>query len=197
MVDNPKKRLVFKDPFYFRVKDVDIYNLKALYTMIHEWFVEEEYCDDDGEFPEYYMRERITKRGKEILILWRFHKHPFGINFYNRTYDVLIKIVGVKDVEVMQEGKKFKLQKGSFEIKVWSQLEYDAEEKWRKHSILKNFLDIFVNRIYKKEMEMHREELKVEVESLQNSIKEFLNLIRYDTKSPNLKNVTGMRNPYM
>jgi hypothetical protein len=198
MVSDPAKRKVFKEPFYFRIKDVDIFNLKALYTMIHEWFVEEEYCEDEDKFPEIYMRERITpKRGKEVLIFWRFHKKPFGVEFYNRTHDVLIKLIGIKDVEVMQEGKKFKLQRGSFEVKVWSQLEYDAKNEWRSHSILKHFLEIFVNRIYKKEMEMHREELKVEVESLQNSIKEYLNLMRYDNKRPDIKNVSSFGNPYM
>jgi hypothetical protein len=197
MVSDPEGRKIFKDRFYFRIKDVDIFNLKAVYTMIHEWFVEEEYCDDEEKFPEVYMRERITPKGKEILVFWRIHKQPFGITFYNRTIDVLFKFVGIKDIEVMQEGKKFKLQKGTIELKVWAHLEYDAEKKWRDHPILKHFLEIFVNRIYKKEMEMHREELKVEMETLQNSIKEYLNLMRYDDKRPNIKNVNDILNPYM
>ena len=197
MVSDPDKRKVFNQPFFFRIKDVDIFNIKALYTMIHEWFVEEEFCKDEDKFPEIYLRERITpKRGKEILIFWRLHKQPFGISFYNRSYDVLIKCIGLKDVEVMQEGKKFKLQRGAFEIKVWAQLEYDAQSVWRKHPILKYFLEIFVHRLYKKEMEMHREELKQEVESLQNSIKDYLNLMRYDNRRPDIKNVNSMESPY-
>ena len=197
MVSNPDKRKVFKDKFHFRIKDVDIFNLKAIYTMIHEWFVENEFCKDEGGFPEIYMRERITaKNGKEILVFWRFHQHPFGSIFYNRTYDVMIKCVGIKNIEVMQEGKKFKLQKGTFEIKVWAELEYDAKGEWRKHPILKHLLEIFVNRIYKKEAEMHRQELKTETEDLQKAIKEYLNLLRFDSRRPDIKNVSSVMDTY-
>lgn len=197
MVSNPKERKVFKDKFYFRIKDVDIFNLKAIYTMIHEWFVEEEFCEDEDKFPEIYMRERINpKQGKEILVFWRFHKKPGGITFYIRTFDVMFKFVGIKNVEVMQDGKKFKLQKGTFEMKVWAELEYDAEEKWRKHPILKHFLEIYVNRINKKEMEMHREQLKHDVDMLKNVVKDYLNLMKYNSKEPNLKNVANVLDPY-
>jgi hypothetical protein len=197
MVDNPSERLIFKDNFYFRVKDVDVFNLKAIYTMMHEWFVEEEYAKDEDDFPEIYQRDRETqKRGREILIFWRLQKHPFGINFYQRVVDVLIKIIGVKDVEIMQGGKKFKVQKGVFEVKVWGFLEYDCEKKWRNHWLLSNFLDIYVNRITKKDMEVHRDELMKEMRAFQKAIKEYLNLIKYDDKRFNLKDVAKFENPY-
>ena len=197
MVSNPDERKYFKGEFHFRIKDVDIFNLKAIYTMIHEWFVEQEFCKDEADFPEIYMRERITaKKGKEILVFWRFHQQPYGSVFYNRTYDVMIKCVGIKDVEVMQEGKKFKLQKGTFEIKVWAYLEYDAKKTWRKHPILKHLLEIFVKRIYKKEVEMHRAELKREVEDLQKVIKEYLNLLRFDSRRPDIKNISDVNETY-
>lgn len=196
-MDDPKQRLFFKQRFYFRVKDVDVFNLKALYTMVHEWFVEEEYAQDEKGFPEVYMRDRYTqKRGREVLIFWRLHKHPFGINFYNRTVDVLIKIIGVKDIEVMQDGKKFKIQKGVWEIKVYGYLEYDVEHKWRDHWLLKHFLNFYVYRMTKKDMESHRNELMVEMQALQRAIKDYLSLIKYDDKQFNMKNVAGFESTY-
>jgi len=144
------------------------------------------------------MRDRNTqKRGREILVFWRFHKHPFGINFYNRTIDLLVKMVGLKEVEVVQEGKKFRFQAGTFEVKVWGYLEYDVEMKWRNHWLLKHFLDIYVNRVTNRDMESHREELLVEIESLQQAIKEYMNLMTHEHKHFNLKNVTMQENPYM
>lgn len=198
MVDDQRKRKVYKDNLYFRVKDVDVFNLKAIYTMMHEWFVEEEYCKDEKDFPEVYMRDRKTQKGgREILVFWRMHKQPFGVKFYNRTVDILIKMVGLKDIEVIQGGNKFNLQKGTFEVKVWGYLEYDAEAKWRNHWLLKNFLEIYVKRIYKSEMETNRDQLIIELRAFQRAIKDFLNLVKYDDKKFNLKNVTQFENPYM
>ncbi len=196
-MEDPSQRLYFKQHFYFRIKDVDVFNLKAIYTMMHEWFVEEEFTKDEKDFPEVYMRDKITqKNGREVLVFWRLHKHPAGVNFYNRTVDVIIKIIGVKDIEVMQGGKKFKIQKGIFEVKAYGYLEYDVEHKWRDHWLLKNFLDFYVNRMTKKDMESHRNELMVEMQSFQRAVKDFLNLIKYDDKQFNLKNVAGLESTY-
>lgn len=196
-MENPKDRLVYKENTHFRIKDVDVVNLKAFYTMFHEWFVEEEFCDDDADFPERYMRDRNhQKRGREMLIIWRFSKEPGGVKFYQRTYDVLIKIVGVKDIEVMQGGTKFKMQKGTIEIKVWGHLEYDAEGTWREHWLLKHVLPIYVYRLIKNEMEEQRNQLIEETQTIQNIIKDYLNFLKYDDKSPNAQQVAGVSGQY-
>lgn len=196
-IRDPKKRLYYKERVYFRIKDIDVFNLKALYTVLHEWFVEEEYCDDDEAFPEIYLRERTTqKRGREVLVYWRFQKEPFGVKFYNRTLDVMIKIVAVKNVEVLQEGKKFELQRGVFEIKVWGYMEYDARGQWREHWLLKHFLDIYVKRMIKDDMEVHRNEMLRDVELFQNTVKDYLNMLKWEEKEGSMSNVAGFENPY-
>jgi hypothetical protein len=166
--------------------------------MLHEWFVEEEFCDDDDEFPETFMREMVSQKGgKAILIFWRFNKQPFGISFYRRRFDVLIKLVGINDVDVMQEGKKYKFQKGMLEIKVWAHLEYDAEEKWRNNWFLKHLLDIYVKRLNAVEMDQHRQELLRDVESLQDVMKSYLNLLKHSDKRFDLKEVVTHKKDYV
>ena len=105
-------------------------------------------------------------------------------------------MVGIKDVEVMQEGKKFKIQKGLFEMKVWAYLEYDAEEKWRNHWFLKHFLDIYVYRLNGETFDIHRNELLEEVENYQAAVKEYLSLMHYTDKKYSLKDVAGYESPY-
>ena len=198
MVDDPKKRLEYKQPFYFRVKTVDVVNIKAVYTMMHEWFVEEEFCGDDDDFPEVYVRDRNSqKRGKEILVLWRLKKEPFGVTFYKRRFDVLIKMAGIKDMDIMQAGRKFRVQRGMLEIKVWSSLEYDSEMKWRNHWLLKYFLKIYVERLNTKEFDVHRWEVMRDSEAFQKAIKDYLNMVQHHDKQPDLKEVAGFENPYM
>ncbi|MGM5484560.1 MAG: hypothetical protein ACQEP1_01685 [Nanobdellota archaeon] len=197
MVEDPRKRLIYKSNVYFRVKDVNVFNLKAFYTMLHEWFVEEEFCGDEDKFPEVYQRDRNSqKRGRELIIHWRFSKEPGGVKFYQRRYDVLIKAVGIKDAEVAQEGKKFKVQKGTIEVKVWGYLEYDAEMKWRNNWLLKHFLDLYVKRINAKDMDANRNLLIEEAETLQGIIKDYLNLLKYDDKSPDINQVHGPSDHY-
>jgi hypothetical protein len=197
MVADPKKRLVYKTNAYFRIKDIDVFNLKALYTVLHEFFVEEEFCEDDQYFPELYLRERNgQKRGREVLVYWRFNKTPFGVTFYNRTIDVMIKVIAVKNVEVLQEGKKFELQKGVFEIKVWGYLEYDALGNWRNHWFLKHFLEIYVKRIAKDDMEVHRNEMLREVELFQRTVKDYLNMLKWDEKEGRAGVVAGVEKPW-
>jgi hypothetical protein len=197
MVDNPKERLVYKSNVYFRIKSIDVFNLKAIYTVLHEWFVEEEFCEDDQGFPEIYFRERNTqKRGKEIILYWRFSKTPFGIKFYRRTLDLMIKVIAVKNVEVLQEGKKFELQKGLFEIKMWGYLEYDAEKHWRDHWFLKHFLEMYVKRIAKDDMEVHRNEMLRDVELFQRTVKDYMNMLKWDEKEGRMGVVAGVDKPW-
>lgn len=191
-MENPDERLTYKDSFYFRIKDVDVINLKSLYTMLHEYFVEGEYCGDEEDFPETYLRERKNGKGeKDVLVVWHLHKQPGGISFYQWWVDILIKVVALKDAEVMQGGKKFKVQKGAVEIKVWSGLEYDAEKKWRENWFLKHILHQYVYRINKKVMEKERNDVMNATREIQSVMKEFLSLVKYSDKKPDMKSVGG------
>ena len=44
---------------------------------------------------------------------------------------------------------------------------------------------------------MHREELKAETEEFQKAVKDNLNLMRFDSKRYDVKNISNVNNPYM
>ena len=193
MVEDPRKRKTFQDEIYFRIKAGDIIDIKKLYTMLHEWFVENEYCGDDDDFPERYMWERRTTKDRDIYVFWRFHGSPNGDNFYSKAVDVDIKFTGIKDTELMHNGQKFKTQKGTVEIKAWWNIEYDVEMKWRNHWLLKHFLEIYVHRMFKLDFEKHRQELLREAEDLQASIKEYFRLFSFKTGKPSVERVMNLQ----
>ena len=65
-----------------------------------------------------------------IYILWRFHKTPSGEKWFNRTVDVDMKFMGIKSAEATHNGQKFKVEKGTVEIKTWWSLEYDVNQTY-------------------------------------------------------------------
>ena len=76
---------------YFRIKSKEVIHVNNLYKMMHEWFVEQEYCDDNEFFPETYYREKRGPNGRRMYVLWRLRKEPEYNPFYTRDMDVLIK----------------------------------------------------------------------------------------------------------
>jgi len=180
MSKDPRKR-VGLEATYFRVKSKEILHLQNLYKMMHEWLVEEEYCDDNEHFPETYYIEKRFGGKRRIYILWRAEKEPEYNPFYTRHMDVLFKCEHVQDIEVMQGGKKFATNKGEVEVKCWGFMEVDAKGEWRKNWFLKHFLDIYWQRIFYRDFEVHKQEVIRDVEGFRASINHFLNLLTYRT----------------
>ncbi|MEM4755754.1 MAG: hypothetical protein QW594_01335 [Candidatus Woesearchaeota archaeon] len=188
-VKDPLDRKVFMYPFYFRIKATDVVNIKHLYTVMHEWFVEEEYCGDEKEFPEDFYYERRGGGEQMYLILWNFSKEPFGGPFIRRQCVIEMRIVGIKNIEIQYQGAKIKTQKGTVEIKTWWYLVYDYNKEWRNHWLLKHFLEIYVNRMFRKDFDMRRQELLRDAQNLQAALKEYFDIFSFKTEKPDLKRI--------
>ncbi len=169
-----------------RVRYTKEVHLKNLYIMLHEVFVEEGWAPRKAdEWPEHYYLLRETNKGDETWIWWRFKKVPGdGENkYYRYILDLFWHIIGVEDIEVMHQGKKFKTNKANLEINITSKLEMDYMHEvgkgWRDNSLLKSFNDIFHKRIFKADLEKHKHDLYRETYKIQETIKTFLGLRTY------------------
>lgn len=140
----------------------DAYNLGYVYTMIHDWIVEEGWgragtdTRDDSWFPEtYYMQRESPSFGKEIWLRWRLTKTPgFGKSFFHYMMDVDWKILGLKDTEIAWKGQKVKADKGEFEVQVRSALLIDKENEWTGWAgNVKNF---YIRRQLRSKVGMHK-----------------------------------------
>ena len=158
------------------IKHKDYFNLKDLYYNLRMWLIENGYAvRTDLEFPETLMLERITQEyGKEIWVRWRNEK-PIN-NFYKYLLYTDWHIILLKSAEVMHEGVKFKTNWGEVEITILAKVIGDYNRSWQKSPIFSKILPLFWNRIFRKEILMHRKELYRDAYKLNNEIKEFLKL---------------------
>jgi len=166
---------------YFRVKYRDYFDMRQLYLTMHEWLVQEEYATrEDYTFPEtYYMHRETLQSGNEGWIWWRLRKVPNKNTYYRYTLDVDFHILMMRDAEIMHEGRKVKTNWGEVEVKIWAKLEGDYEKKWRKSPIMKHFEDLFRQRIFFKDFQMHKIEFYREAYRFQEFIKTYLKLRTY------------------
>lgn len=173
----------------FRVKFKDIFSMKLLYTDLRYWLKDNGWfsvdCDEKIESGKDHWETMYLERGLpdgavERWVFWRTQKMPVANSYYKWHLDIDFHNVKLTETEVMREGKKFKVNKGEVEVKVWAFLEFDYQGQWSNHPILKFFNKMFPNRIFKKEMyEDHKKELYREAYNLQNHLKRWMKIRRF------------------
>jgi len=150
---------------------------KQLYVMMHEWIIEEEYVPSpsDTDFPEIsYYESRSQQKGKEIWAKWRCFYVPQDNPFYRNLLNVDIHGLHLKPVDVVQDGKKFRLMTGEIYITCQAILELDWQGKWRKHWLLKHLLETFWKRVFWKDLEKHKQELYKLSEKFNSAVKDYM-----------------------
>lgn len=181
---------------YMRVKYKDIFDMKAFYEALYEWFKEYEWGDADdsldekgnrlnpnvapSEHWETYYGERVDAKGlREMWIQWRLFKDPKDAPFLRYYLDVDFHCLGLQfGVEVIKEGVKLSVNRGEVELTINSYIEKRYEAEFEK-SLLRHFTELFTKRIYRKELKAREKELYQETYALQNFIKQWFKMKRY------------------
>jgi hypothetical protein len=165
----------------FKMKHKDYFSWKYLYTLIHEWVVEEGYATrSDADFPEiFYMHRETPKAGNEIWVYWRLTKNPVKNPFWRYDLDIDVHLVGIRDTEIMYKGKKYKVNWGEPEVKVWAKCVADYQREWEKSPIMSRLKHLFFKRIIKNDFERHKKELYREAYRLQEAVKTYFKLSTY------------------
>lgn len=180
----------------FRVKYKDVFHLKNLYVMLHEYLYEEGWYgmpkavkgptqyvagahkNIEKLYLEKFCQKGLHSGGKEMWLWWRFQKRPdtkFSAYFRYRL-EMDFHMVYIQDREVMHQGKKMKVQWGEMEIFIRPWIEGDYNGDWEKHWFLKHFQEIYEKRILSQELEKREKELWRESYRLQGVIKRYLNM---------------------
>jgi hypothetical protein len=161
-----------------RVKHKDYFNVKYLYMMCHEWFIEHLYGPrDDKKWPETMYMHRFTQTsGQEVWIWWRFRK-VFN-RFIRYDLDVDWHIIGMEEAEVVKDGKKYKAEKGECEFKIYAKLIFDPGKDFKK-GILSSLKETFWQRMYYKDILAHRKQLYHELYEFKQYVKTYFNLKNY------------------
>jgi hypothetical protein len=158
------------------VKVEQPFHFKNLYQYMHLWLVENgfESADGDGDKWETFYLEKIGQV-KEYWVEWDMVKNIHKNKYYNYKLNVKMHLLGMKKIEVMQEGHKVKLDHGEIEIIIDGKIQTDLEGKWKKHWFLKNFKKVYDERIFKEEfMGMHEVNLYRLMYEFQGMIKKYM-----------------------
>ncbi|OYT32723.1 hypothetical protein DRJ22_01380 [Candidatus Woesearchaeota archaeon] len=160
------------------VKYKEVFDLKQLYTLVHEWLFEEGWCTrNDQDFPEIFYSQREAAFGKDHWIRWRLTKKPEeGAIFFNYEFDIEFHTVGIKDTEIIIKGQKYKMNKGEAEVRVNTGLIVDYSGYFKTHPLLKPFKKIWINRLLKKKIEYHKRILSNDSYRLREAINTYLRL---------------------
>ncbi len=178
----------------FRVKYKDVFHFRNLYVMMHELFLEEGYEGYEGNkhagietmYSENVYQKGIHRGGKEVWVWWRFQKDLEGRGHGNFiwTLDVDFHAAYVKEIEVIHQGKKLKVNHGELEIFFRPRIESDYSGQMRNHWFMKNFIDIYEQRIMARDIEKWEKFLWRDVYKIQSKIKDFLGLKTFIPVAP-------------
>lgn len=173
----------------FRVKWKDIFDAKQFYVAVHEWLEEYGWMSHENDPIDYiyetlYFEKVGTMGDKELWIRWRLWKYPDGVSnsYYKYHIDLDFHYLYLLPTEVMHEGKKFKknVYKGEVEVWISSHIQFDYQNVWSTHPILKYFNKIFPKRVFRKDLyDEKKKELYRETYILQNYIKHWFKLKRF------------------
>ena len=171
----------------FVVKFNDVFHLRNLYVMLHEYLKEEGWsgmqgASDHSDIETLYL-EKIDQKsfhagGKEMWVYWRLWKFSENkLNYFSRNLlNVDFNIKNMNDVEIMHQGKKLKVQSGRLDIMITARIEMDYKDEWEHHWFLKHFLEFYIARLFSHEFEKREKELWREAYKLQGKIKRFLEM---------------------
>ena len=179
-----------------RVKYKDMFHLKNLYCMMHEYLLENEWVgrlrgldvpgDTDGTghtdieafYFESYIQKGLHYGGKEMWLWWRFQKNPEGktSSYIKNTLDIDFHLSYVRDQEIVHQGKKMKIYWGEMELFFRGKVLVDYQKQFQNNKLLSYFYEIFNKRLIKQELDKREKELLREVNQLVSHVKRFLNM---------------------
>ncbi|MFH1849953.1 MAG: hypothetical protein ABH879_07275 [archaeon] len=149
-------------------------HMKNFYRHLRDWVLENEYSKSrsDFDFPEkLYWESSASPTGMERWIWWRCVYVPEDNPFYRRILRINIHQLREKDVEIVKDNKKFKLQWAEHKIIVDAFIESDYEKRWQKHWLLKHFYRVFVLRFIWRDFKSHKQEVLQDVYSFLTHVK--------------------------
>src|SRR3989344_5092123 len=162
----------------FKLKYKDIFDIKALYTFIRDYLVENGWYDEvegpGSDHWETYNGEKIDAGGsREIWMYWSLVKDAEGapLRYY---LDFNFHALGLSDAEVIKDGKKLKVNKGELEFTYTAYIEKRYEKEFSTSGFLSSFKDLFTNRVYRQDLEVRKKELYQEMYVLNNYLKQWL-----------------------
>ena len=152
-----------------KVKRSGIFDFKELYKFVYNWLSEEGYDTDETKYV-----EEVTGDSKKIEIKWESFKKI--TDYFKTMMKLEWRIVGLKSVEVEQNGKKIKMNSGTFEVKITGTLVRDYQGTWDNTGFMKFMRGVYDKYIIRDTVEKYEGKVFGDVEDLAEQVKAFLTI---------------------
>ncbi len=167
--------------------------ITALYDLMHYWVVENDwsprYGRTEGSIETMFYANRLSPKMRHYNIWWRLQKN---INHHVRfVMNIDFIGLGVSEVEVVWQGKKYKASKGEFTFTLSGAVEIDPNGEWKKSKIVSKFSDYLVKTLLRRNMVDYKDELRREMMEFQAFIKNFFGQYQNIQASQNMDQLRG------
>ncbi len=150
-----------------KIKYDGIFDFKETYSFIYTILSDWEYSIAEKEYS-----EKAKGDSKEIEIKWEASRKV--TDYFKYQMKVEWRILGMKDVEVVKDGKKSKKNSGTLEIKFVSVLIKDYQDKWSDTPFLKFLRGVYDKFVISDAIGEQEGKLEGEMSEAVNQTKAFL-----------------------
>ena len=163
----PSKDTIFKQEL---IRKDGIFDYPGLYAYIMDWFNIEGYIPVEQEYG-----EKDKPGGKKVLILLRPYKKIS--DYFKFIIEIDLIILDMKKVDVEQDGKKVKMNKGEMTIRIRGVLEKDYEKRWEDRPFAKFMRAVYEQYVIRTTVHSFEDKLYNQCLDLHSNLKAFLDLV--------------------
>ncbi len=162
--------MVEKDKvFSGKIRHVGIFDFKEFYRFCYMFLIDKDYLVIEKAYT-----EKIGDKGKEIEIEWEATRKIS--DYFRFLLKINWRLIGLKDVEVQQNGNKVKMNKGDVEIRAQAILEKDYEHRWESNPFFKFLRTLYDRYLIRGRIEAYEAKIYGEVDEFLAQAKAFLAL---------------------
>ncbi|HRZ85292.1 MAG TPA: hypothetical protein P5277_00780 [Candidatus Paceibacterota bacterium] len=150
-----------------KVKYNGLFDFKETYSFIYRWLVDEDYWVEEKKYV-----EEVGGDSKKVEIEWQASKKIS--DYFKNTLKLNWRIVGMKTVEVEKDGRKVKMNNGSFEVKITAVLVKDWGSQWDSSPAMKFLRGTYDKFVIEGRIKQYEIKLDKDLNELAEQLKAFL-----------------------
>jgi len=158
-----------KEVYKQTLKQKGYWNYEELYKFCFNWLVDEGYKIEEKEYT-----EKLTSFGKELVVKWEASKKI--TDYFKNVIKAEWHILGMKDAEVEQDGKKVSTNKGEVKIVFKGELVRDYENRWEDSPLWKFMRGVYEKYVIRTTKKEYEDDLEDKVKEYIKETKAFLQL---------------------
>lgn len=118
------------------LKHRGFFNYSDLLHKIRQWYLDDDY--DVLNMPSYKQKfPTLTGTEHELKI----HGEKNVTEYVRFHMDVFMRVYNMRDIEIIQDGKKLKMQDGQVQIEIIPKLELDWQGRFKGSGVFKPFIE--------------------------------------------------------